>query len=193
MAFYLAFLCLTPLRIFTLFRPGLIHSISPAFPTLRLPRPTNIPASVHACVPSARLLVGAPLYESQLLRTSCSRSCRRHPQSGLSSSLRIPACPTNIRASVHARVPSARLLVGAPLYESQLLRTSCSRSCRRHPQSGLSSSLRIPACPTNIRASVHARVPSARLLVGAFYAIKMQPDGCMKSTLCIHFSPPPEL
>ena len=41
-------------------------------------------------------------HESRLLRTTCSRSRRRYQQSALSGYLSIPACPTNIRASVHA-------------------------------------------------------------------------------------------
>ena len=49
-------------------------------------------------------------------------SCRRYQQSALSGYLSIPACPTNIRASAQASLPTARLF-HPTTHESRLLRT----------------------------------------------------------------------
>ena len=131
--------------------------------------------------PPCCTLFSLTTYESQLLRTSCSRSCRQYPQSALSGYLWILACPSDIHKLWYASIPQlvsavrdfqckppCWALSRTTTHESRLLRTTCSRSRRQYLQSGLSPYLQIPACPTNIRASAQASLPSARLLVGAF-------------------------
>ena len=92
--------------------------------------------------------------ESQLLRTTTNES-------------QLLRTATNESQLLRTTTNESQLL-RTTTHESRLLRTTCSRSRRRYLQSGLSPYLQIPACPTNIRASVHASMPSARLLVGAF-------------------------
>ena len=45
---------------------------------------------------------------------------------------------------------------------------TCSHSCRLHPQSGLSSYLRIPACPSYVCATVQASLPICASAVRGF-------------------------
>ena len=62
---------------------------------------------LHSCASQlAHLRIRSPgLLESQLLRTTCSRTCRRYPQSGLSPYLRISACPAYVCTAVQASLP----------------------------------------------------------------------------------------
>ena len=98
-----------------------------------------------------RLLQKGTGHESQLLRTACSRSCRRHQQSALSGYLSIPACPSDVCAAVQASLPICASAVRG--FQSKLSRKldafafGCPfRPCLRH---GLQPFLR-SRCPLSI-------------------------------------------
>ena len=74
----------------------------------------------------------------------------------------------------------------ATTYESQLLRASRSRSCRRYQQSALSGYLPIPACPSYVCAAVQASLPICPSAVRGFQSkhpwLLTQPPPRMKAS-----------
>ena len=98
---------------------------------------------------------------------TCSRTCRRYPQSGLSPYLRISACPAYVCTAVQASLPICASAVRGSLKASCSALT-CSRTCRRYPQSGLSPYLRISACPAYVCTAVQASLPICASAVRGF-------------------------
>ena len=102
-------------------------SFFPLQQSLYIPQPIFIypHSSTIKITPPCRALSRTTTNESQLLRTTCSRSCRRYLQSGLSPYLQIPACPSDIHKLWYASIPQLVSAVRGFQSKSNLWGTTC--------------------------------------------------------------------